>query len=563
MAITRSIEIRSKKKPARSAERKPSRTDEITKEKENFLKQLASDIAETKSFQGILDRYARLGNPVSGREYHGMNNIWLTEYVNRMGYKDPRFVTFNQAKKYGLRLKKGEHATLINYYNKTETDLTEADVERMKAKLTAWEIQNKKKVTITIQKFFVFNGEQFENMPPVRQEEYTNERREAIIADIKKNLQKELKLEITGQGLASYAPKSDKITLPDSSMFRSSEAEARTLLHELAHSTMKEGRTNRSKQNLSYAEEECVAELASGLLYKEFGFKDTKDDDYTRNYIVGWSSDDRNPLHQLKEKPELLTRYINLAEQAASYIREHYISKELLLEVEKFPELEETQKKEEKKEVVRNKLTRTEDVSLTERVAEKFRERKEIMTAIDIVNEAKGEGKELSVKDVAKQIRRQRYGHALEDEGFSREEARLVTALPEKKWDAGREALHSGAARADVKLRGIEESIRVEREADGTQRCEAPRTLLAELRKVWNETEDYKEKLPADHIRDFKVGQTTFRFTAGKEESPLRDALLHGQENLEKFKSQVRMAAMKKAVQAVRSTRVRDLDRGR
>lgn len=559
MAIKRSIEIRSGKKEDRRVERKPTRSDEIMKEKSDFLKQLAKDIAETKSFEGVLDRFARLGNPASGREYHGMNNIWLTEYVKKQDYKDPRFLTFNQAKQYGLRLKKGEHATLVNYFNRTEKDLTDSDVERLRGKLSQWEIDNKKQVIITVQKFFVFNGEQFENMPPVRQEEYTNERREAIIADIKKNVQKEMKLEITGQGRAAYNTEKDSIILPDSSMFRSSEAEARTLLHELAHSTGKEGRTGRENLHLSYAEEECVAELASGLLYKEFGFKDSKDDDYTRSYIVGWSADPRNPLHQLQEKPELLTRYINMAEKAADYIREHYISRELLIEMEKFPPLEQEQKN----TVVRNKLTRTEDVSLTEAAAKKVREKKEIMTAIDIVHEAKGEGKEVTVKDVAKQIRRQRFGHDLEKEGFSREEAQLAAALPEKKWEAGREALHRGAARALSSLMSVEQSIRVVQGADGLQHCEAPRTLLPELRKVWNQTEEYKGKVPAEHIRDFKLGQTTFRFTAEKDASPLRDALLHGQANLEKFRDQYRMDAMKKAVQAVRSTRVQELDRGR
>lgn len=559
MAIKRNFEIKSGKKQERNGERKPTRTEEIMKEKTDFLKQLARDIAETRSFEGVLERFARLGNPASGREYHGMNNIWLTQYVKQQGYKDPRFLTFNQAKQYGLRLKKGEHATLVNYYNRTEKDLTDSEVDRLRDKLSKWEIDNKKQVIITIQKFFVFNGEQFENMPPVRQEEYTNERREAIIADIKKNLQKEMKLEITGQGRAAYNIEKDSIIFPDSSMFRSGEAEARTLLHELAHSTRKEGRTGRENMHLSYAEEECVAELASGLLYKEFGFKDSKDDDYTRSYIVGWSADPKNPLHQLQEKPELLTRYINMAEKAADYIREHYISKELLIEMEKFPPLEQ----ERKNTVVRNKLTKTQDASLTEAAAQKFRKDKEIMTAIDIVQEAKGEGKEISVKDVARQIRRQRFGHELEKEGFSHAEAQLAAALPEKKWDAGREALHSGAARALTQLMQVEQSIRVEQEADGLQHCEAPRTLLTELRKVWNETEEYKGKVPAEHIRDFKLGQTTFKFTAEKGASPLRDALLHGEANLEKFKAQYRMAAMKKSVQAVRSTRVQDLDRGR
>lgn len=558
MAITGQIEIRKKARASRSEEKKPTRTEEIMKEKAQFLKQLAADIAETRSFEGVLDRFARIGNPASGRSYHGLNNIWLAQYIRQQDFKDPRFLTFNQAKQYNLRLKKGEHATLVNYFSRTERDLTEAEMEKLRPKLTPWEIEHQKKVIITTQKYFVFNGDQFENMPPVRQEEYTNERREAIIADIKKNLQKDMKLEITGEGIAAYSPKEDRIKLPDSKIFRTSEAEARTLLHELAHSTRKENRTGREKLHLSYAEEECVAELASGLIYKELGFKDNKDDDYTRNYIVGWSTDEDNPLHQLKEKPELLTKYINLAEKAASYIREHYISKDLLLEIDKFPPLE--QQQESKKEVVQNKLTRTADISLTEEVADKLRQKKEIMTAIDIVQEAKGEGKEISVKEVAKQIRKQHFTETLCKEGFSNEEAQLAANLPEKKWEAGREALRAGAAKAQETLIAVEQSIRVKTDITGMQHCEAPRILLNPLRKVWNLSEEYKNRIPAEHITNFQLGSTTFRFTAEKGTSPLKDALLHGQENLDKFTAQYRMAAMKKSIQAVKSTRIKDLE---
>lgn len=527
------------------------------KEKARFLKQLAEDIAETKSFEGILDRYARLGNPATGRPYHGLNNIWLSQYIRYKNFKDPRFLTFNQAKQYKLRLKKGEHATLVNYFGRTEKHLTDEELEKLRSELTATEIKNKKKIIITVQKYFVFNGDQFENMPPVRQEEYTNERREAIIADIKKNLQKEIKLEITGEGMAAYMPGRDTIILPDSKMFRTSEAETRTLLHEIAHSTMKENRTGREKLKLSYAEEECVAELASGLIYKELGFKDNKDDDYTRNYIVGWSTDEDNPLHQLKEKPELLTKYINLAEKAASYIRDHYISKDLLIEMEKFPPLE--QQQESKKEVINNKLTRTKDVSLTEAAADKLRQKKDIMTAIDIVQEAKGKGEEISVKEVAKQLRKQHFTDDLCKEGYSREEAQLAASLPEKKWEAGREALRIGAETAAADLHAVEQSICVNDSSDGLLHCEAPRTLLPRLKKVWDQSEQYKDLIPANHVSNFQLGKTTFKFTAEKGTSPLRDALLHGQENLEKFNAQYRMAAMKKSIQAVRSTRIRDL----
>ena len=46
-------------------------------------------------------------NPVSGTTYRGVNSLRLALTAQKNGWKDPRWMTFNQAKAQGYRIKKG------------------------------------------------------------------------------------------------------------------------------------------------------------------------------------------------------------------------------------------------------------------------------------------------------------------------------------------------------------------------------------------------------------------------------------------------------------------------
>ena len=47
-------------------------------------------------------------NPVSGARYRGLNSIVLRSEAEERGYSDPRWLTFNNAKKLGGHIRKGE-----------------------------------------------------------------------------------------------------------------------------------------------------------------------------------------------------------------------------------------------------------------------------------------------------------------------------------------------------------------------------------------------------------------------------------------------------------------------
>jgi antirestriction protein ArdC len=53
---------------------------------------------------------------VSGREYGGLNALYLMEKCAEKGYTDPRFITASEANKNNLYVRKGEHGTVLEHW---------------------------------------------------------------------------------------------------------------------------------------------------------------------------------------------------------------------------------------------------------------------------------------------------------------------------------------------------------------------------------------------------------------------------------------------------------------
>ncbi|MDR0764299.1 MAG: ArdC family protein [Synergistaceae bacterium] len=53
---------------------------------------------------------------ISGREYGGLNALYLMEKCAEKGYDDPRFITASEANKNGLYVRKGEHGTVLEHW---------------------------------------------------------------------------------------------------------------------------------------------------------------------------------------------------------------------------------------------------------------------------------------------------------------------------------------------------------------------------------------------------------------------------------------------------------------
>jgi antirestriction protein ArdC len=59
---------------------------------------------------------APIQSAVSGREYFGLNAMYLMEKCAEKGYTDPRFITASEANKNGVYVRKGEHGTVLEHW---------------------------------------------------------------------------------------------------------------------------------------------------------------------------------------------------------------------------------------------------------------------------------------------------------------------------------------------------------------------------------------------------------------------------------------------------------------
>lgn len=301
-----------------------TKTEQYNQEKETLLKEIIEKFKEKKSFGPVIDRFERLQNPVTGTKYSGFNRIYLAHQIENAGWKDPRFITFAQAKKLGYYLKPGQHASRV-VYKEPKQKVFKLEGEELKAAQAANKPEEKTVNFFVNKTFLVFNANQFKNFPELEKFTYSTEQQHEIISNMKANAAKSIKITETGVGRAFYSPGKDTITLPLPATIKNDEAAARNFFHELAHATGHESRLNRQ---LEYHEEEVVAELASSFLYKEFGFQSSEaGDHYSKEYIRGWAQVEKS----LDENPNNLMKYVTLAEQTVAYMKEQYVDRELLL----------------------------------------------------------------------------------------------------------------------------------------------------------------------------------------------------------------------------------------
>lgn len=234
-----------------------------------------------------------------GRRYSGVNRVILS----CANFRDHRWVTFNEAKKRGGSIRKGEKGTQVILW-KTYQRVEEDETARS---------------GLISQTFTVFNLEQCDGV----------EVAEAVSpslfdADIEESLNATIRgfescppIKFGGHR-ACYYPKHDVVQMPFQHHFESPSAYASVMLHELAHSVGHPSRLNRFdpnapivKSDTSYGFEEMVAELTSAMICSEIGIIDQGNQNAA--YIQSW-------IRGMKEQKTFLSKASALAERSASFI---------------------------------------------------------------------------------------------------------------------------------------------------------------------------------------------------------------------------------------------------
>jgi len=260
-------------------------------------------------------------NATTGKPYKGINLIHLLLKQLKLKTRDPRWITFLQAKEKGWKIRKGEKATPIVFYKLQEKEITlqlsedlqdqiitldlitarYPQLEEVIKKYKESDIQidliekNTVKITIThpvLVYHYVFHASQIEGIPPFKPQLF-NFNPIPVYEKLLTRTPNSPKILIDYREVASYAPLTDTIYMPLKEQFETSLDFYATLLHELSHSTMHEKRLNRYQGRYDglnklehYAREELIAEIGAFIVSLKVGIPFKPNQSYA--YVKSW-----------------------------------------------------------------------------------------------------------------------------------------------------------------------------------------------------------------------------------------------------------------------------------
>lgn len=263
-------------------------------------------------------------NPLSEKNYKGINFINLSIEQAQNGWSDPRWLTYKQANSIGAQVRQGEHGTTIQYWKFTEEFSKTDDAGNVVIGADG----KPEKITVNLenpQVFYstVFNASQIDNMPELKLEARVVsfnpiDAAEKILQNSQANIVHAL------GDKAFYSPSVDKITLPEKTQFASAAGYYSTALHELGHWTGHESRLARDLSDSfgteGYAREELRAEIASYMLCSELGLD--FDPGQHHAYIKSWVS-------ILTDKPTEIFVAANEAAKITQFLQGFNMEKEI------------------------------------------------------------------------------------------------------------------------------------------------------------------------------------------------------------------------------------------
>lgn len=248
-------------------------------------------------------------NLLSKRPYRGIN-LWLLLSLN---YERNLFLTWDQIKKYGGTVVKGEKGHIVIYWKSLK-------------KVDGIEDDEKKKNAPLLRYYKVFNISQCSNLPNELVEVFAMLKHdtlfecEAVVKDMP-----QCPVIRHKEQEAYYHIKDDYINMPKKKGFKSIEYYYSTLFHELVHSTGHEKRLNRPTitemaefGSEKYGIEELVAEMGAAFLCSQTGILQTSIQNSSA-YIDGW-------LDKLKRDKRFVVKAAGQAQRAVDFIIKQSVS---------------------------------------------------------------------------------------------------------------------------------------------------------------------------------------------------------------------------------------------
>ena len=286
-----------------------------------------------------------LGMPqnLSGRNYSGTNSFFLQMDTAMNAYRTPVYMTFMQAQKENLRIKKGAQSMPVIYWDLNIKDERGKRVAESDYKQMSRGEQAKCEVRPFLRAFSVFNVDQT-NLEEVNKEKY-----DAIVDRFKGPQLRDTQGMYENRALdrmferqewicrvqndrivdgAYYSPARDMVIIPMKEQFNiGKNAEEifkdgmeyySSALHEMTHSIGTASRLNRDKGakfgDAKYAKEELVAELTAAMVGNTLGF-DKRILNNNAAYMDGW-------INALREEPKFIVSVMADVNKASKMILE-------------------------------------------------------------------------------------------------------------------------------------------------------------------------------------------------------------------------------------------------
>lgn len=243
--------------------------ERVSDQRKLVVERIVHDMAE-KGMSWPTNQWTKLISPknaVTGAQYKGVNRLHLAAVAAIRGFEDRRWVTFNQAKKAGWKVKKGAKSSIVEkwkLYRYGGGDSDGGDNEEpgvVIPRCVGW--------------FNVFNVEEIDGVPAdeaaVLRGDVSDDA--GLTAD-RFIASSRCPVNETASDQAYYSPSKDLVTVPKRVQFPSNEGFLRVLLHEMTHSTMKPLERPHGARfgTPEYAFEELVAELGSMFAATDAGF---------------------------------------------------------------------------------------------------------------------------------------------------------------------------------------------------------------------------------------------------------------------------------------------------
>ena len=234
--------------------------------------------------------------------------------LNQMLLRPGEYLTFEECKREGGKVKKGEKGNFV--------------VSWAKIKKVETDEEGNERTTIIprLKYYYVFEVSQCEGIERNCTEEpktYGNTPVESADNIITAYINREtVTFTATDSNRAYYSPSEDAVVVPDLKYFEAVEEYYSTSFHELTHSTMHQDRCNRAEERKGkkvafgseeYSKEELVAEIGAATLVNMIGLESDKSFKNSVSYIQSW-------IGKLKNDKNLIVSASSRAEKAVNYI---------------------------------------------------------------------------------------------------------------------------------------------------------------------------------------------------------------------------------------------------